>query len=87
MEGKSCALLAFSFLVAAAVPAVAQDSAPLFDDGRRDLLHEALSGEVAKDHVIQITRHHRIQGSRGYRDAAEYVLAQLRAYGFSEEEA
>jgi hypothetical protein len=40
----------------------------------RDLLHEALSGERAKDHVIQITRHHRIQGSRGYRDAlsAEY---------------
>ena len=87
MEGKSCALLAFSFLVAAAVPAVAQDSAALLDNGRRDLLHEALSGEVAKDHVIQITRHHRIQGSRGYRDAAEYVLAQLREYGFSEEEA
>ncbi len=87
MEGKSCALLAFSFLVAAVVPALAQDSAPLLDAGRRDLLHEALSGEMAKDHVIQITRHHRIQGSRGYRDAAEYVLAQLRAYGFSEDEA
>ncbi|MGB5303875.1 MAG: M28 family peptidase [Gemmatimonadota bacterium] len=87
MEGKPCALIAFSFLVAAAVPAVAQDSAPLLDTGRRDLLHEALSGEIAKDHVIQITRHHRIQGSRGYRDAAEYVLSQLRAYGFSEDEA
>lgn len=81
-------LVAFSLpLVSAAVPAVAQDSAPLLDAGRRDLLHEALSGEVAKDHVIQITRHHRIQGSRGYRHAAEYVLAQLRAYGFSEDEA
>ncbi|UCC73791.1 MAG: DUF4910 domain-containing protein [Gemmatimonadota bacterium] len=73
--------------VIAASTAVAQDYAPLLDAGRRDLLHEALSGEIAKDHVIQITRHHRIQGSRGYRDAAQYVLEQLRAYGFGEDEA
>ena len=46
----------------------------LLDNQTRDLLHEELSGEIAKDHVIQITRHHRIQGSRGYRRAAEYVL-------------
>ncbi len=65
----------------------AQDQQPLLDAERRDLLHETLSGEIAKDHVIQITRHHRIQGSRGYRAAAQYVLAQLRAYGFGEDEA
>jgi hypothetical protein len=68
-------------------PAAGQDFVPLLDPARRDLLHEALSGEIAKDHVIQITRHHRIQGSRGYRGAAQYVLAQLRAYGFDEREA
>jgi hypothetical protein len=80
--------LAFVAATALAFPAfVHAQSAPLLDDDRRDLLHEALSGEIAKDHVIQITRHHRIQGSRGYRDAANYVLAQLRGYGFSEEEA
>ena len=78
------ALAAYSALPA---PLRAQDFTPLLDAERRDLLHEALSGEIAKDHVIQISRHHRIQGSRGYRDAAEYVLAQLRAYGFSEDEA
>jgi len=60
---------------------------PLLDAHRAALLHEALSGELAKEHVIAITRHHRIQGSRGYRDAAQYVLAQLRRYGFSEREA
>jgi hypothetical protein len=65
----------------------AQTFQPLLDADRRDLIHEALSGEIAKDHVIQITRHHRIQGSRGYRHAAEYVLEQLRAYGLGEEEA
>ena len=79
--------LAFAVLLFLPPPVGAQDFTPLLDADRRDLLHEALSGEVAKDHVIQITRHHRIQGSRGYRDAAEYVLAQLRAYGFSEDQA
>ncbi|RMD86494.1 MAG: DUF4910 domain-containing protein [Calditrichaeota bacterium] len=58
-----------------------------FDKNLRNLFHEALSGELAKEHVIQITRHHRIQGSRGYRAAAHYVLDQLRSYGFSEDEA
>tara|TARA_Y100000590_G_scaffold190409_2_gene216718 strand:- start:34242 stop:36293 length:2052 start_codon:yes stop_codon:yes gene_type:complete len=53
----------------------------------RDLLHEALSGERAKDHVIQITRHNRIQASRGYRNAAQYVLRQLRRSGFSDKNA
>ena len=64
-----------------------QSWTPLLDPARRDLLHEALSGELAKEHVIQITRHHRIQGSRGFRDAAQYVLGQLRRIGFSEREA
>ena len=53
----------------------------------RDLLHEALSGERAKDHVIQITRPNRIQASRGYRNAAQYVLRQLRRSGFAEKNA
>lgn len=65
----------------------AQEPPPLLDGARRDLLHEALSGEIAKDHVIAITRHHRIQGSRGYRDAATYVLRELQRYGYAEGEA
>jgi hypothetical protein len=77
-----------AFLLTALPPLLAaQDFAPLLDPGRRDLLHEALSGERAKDHVIQITRHHRIQGSRGYRHGAEYVQAALRDAGFGESEA
>ena len=58
----------------------------LLDDGTRDLLHEALSGEIAKDHVAQISLYHRIQGSRGYRKSAHYVLNQLHGYGFSEKD-
>jgi len=65
----------------------AQTASPLLDGAVLDLLHESLSGEMAKDHVIEITRHHRIQGSRGYRDAAHYVLGKLKAYGFSDADA
>jgi hypothetical protein len=59
----------------------------LLDDRTRDLLHEVLSWEISQDHVMGIIQHHRIQGSRGYRDAAQYVLEQLCRYGFSEKDA
>ena len=59
----------------------------LLDPRVRDLLHEELSGELAKENVIAITRHHRIQGSRGYMDAAEWVLGRLREAGFDESQA
>lgn len=77
----------FTLLLLLASSGSAQGSKNLLDGRMRDLLHEALSGELAKEHDIQITRHHRIQGSRGYRAAAEYVLGQLRSYGYSEKDA
>lgn len=73
--------------VLAFTTAFSQPSQNLLDSRTRDLLRESLSGELAKDHVIQITRHHRIQGSRGYRAAAEYVLQQLRSFGYTEKDA
>jgi len=78
---------AFSFLAFSLNTLFSQPSSPLLSPKLRDLFHEALSGEMAKEHVIQITRHHRIQGSRGYRNAANYVLSKLREYGFSEKDA
>lgn len=83
-------LLTGAFLVSVAVPpspSLAQDAGRLLDARTRDLLHESLSGERAKDHVIQISRHHRIQGSRGYRDAANYVLQELKRAGFDDADA
>jgi hypothetical protein len=80
-------LIPIATIVVFASSAHAQQFEPLLDARTRDLLHEALSGEVAKDHVIQITRSHRIQGARGYRSGAEYVLEQLRGSGFTEAEA
>ncbi|MCB9898388.1 MAG: DUF4910 domain-containing protein [Planctomycetes bacterium] len=71
-------------LLAAALPG---QTAHLLDARTRDVLHEELSGELAKEHVIAITRSHRVQGSRGYREAAQYVLQQLRAAGYDEHHA
>lgn len=77
-------ILMILFLFSSQSVALAQD---LLDATTRNLLHEALSGEITKDHVIRITRHHRIQGSRGFRNAAQLILSQLRDYGFSEADA
>ncbi len=76
------AAAAFIFL-----PLISQEQSILLDNKTRDLLHESLSGELAKEHVYQITRYHRIQGSRQYREAANYVLGKLHSYGFSEKDA
>ncbi len=52
-----------------------------------EILADELSGELAKDHVLAITRHHRVQGSRGYSEAAAYVLKSLQGFGFTSAEA
>lgn len=77
----------FLALQLVAAPGFGQQTQPLLDPELWDLFHEELSGELAKEYVIDISRHHRIQGSRGYRDAAQYVLEQLSSFGFSEPDA
>ncbi len=81
---RTCALI-LALLISS--PAKSQFHHDLLDPKVRDLLREEASGVLAKEHVIQITRHHRIQGSRDYRAAARYVLDQLRSYGFGEDDA
>jgi hypothetical protein len=76
-------LLVPLLLAPAAAQSMSAEPAPALDPALRDLFHEALSGELAKEHVIAITRHHRIQGSRGYREAARYVVEALDSGGFS----
>ena len=84
MRCLQCAALC---LFTTAVPLGAAQQNHLLDPDLRDLFHEVLSGELAKEHVIAITRHHRIQGSRGYRDSAHWVLGRLREYGFGAKQA
>lgn len=44
-------------------------------------LHHAVSGETAKRYVAEISRHHRVQASPGFRAAAEWLAATLQAHG------
>ena len=74
-------------LVIFSTQVISQEYQQLLDNKTRDLLHEVLSGELAKEHVIAISRYHRIQGSRGYRESAHYVIEQLKSNGFSNEDA
>lgn len=83
----SLALVACLALQLAPTPGFGQQGRPLLDSELWDLFHEELSGELAKEYVIGISRYHRIQGSRGYRDAAQYVLEQLATFGFAEPDA
>ncbi len=54
----------------------------LLDQNTLSLLEQELSGELAKQHVVAISEHHRIAGSSGYAEAARYVLQQLHGYGY-----
>ena len=80
--------LLFSLLTLSYTSLLAQSSPNfLLDPETLSLLEGELSGEQAKEHVIAITRHHRISGSQGYTEAASYVLEQLQEFGFSPQEA
>ncbi len=46
-----------------------------------ELIAAAYSGGTAKGHTAAIARHHRIQASAGYRDAARWVMQTLQDVG------
>ncbi len=80
--------LLFSLLTLSYTSLLAQSSTNfLLDPETLSLIEGELSGEQAKEHVIAITRHHRISGSQGYTEAASYILEQLQEFGFSPQEA
>jgi len=46
-----------------------------------DLLLDELSGKIAKDQAVEISKFHRIQASPGFHAAAVYVQEELRRAG------
>jgi aminopeptidase-like protein len=46
-------------------------------------LGREVSGDVAFNHVAEVSRHHRIQVSPGIRDAVNYATETLRGYGLN----
>jgi aminopeptidase YwaD len=65
----------------------AQQHLDLLNPGIRDILLQGLDGEKAKQHVVELSKFHRVQGSPGYHQAAAYVLAQLKSFGFTDKTA
>ena len=65
----------------------APEQSSLLDEQTLTLLKEQLSGERARDQAIAITGYNRTQASRGYSEAARYVLEQLYNANFSPQEA
>lgn len=57
---------------------------PFLDDKEISSLATEISGESAKRNVEGLSRQHRMRGSRGFRAAADQVLAELKRYGLTD---
>lgn len=50
-------------------------------DRYTELLFKQLSGKIAKEKAIEIAKYHRVQGSPGFHNAAEYIKSELEEFG------
>ena len=80
--------LFFPLLIALAclgsIPAGAQTTEPLLSWDELRALNNEISGELAQDYIRDISRFHRLQPSRGYSRAAEWVAEKAKKLGFSD---
>ncbi len=74
----------FAAAVCAAGTVVAAQAPPLLPEATVAALEQELSGETAKLNLEFVSRQHRTRGSRPFRAAADYLVAQARAYGLSD---
>ncbi|RMH15790.1 MAG: M28 family peptidase [Acidobacteria bacterium] len=79
-------LIAVALLALAALPAAAERTAeppPLLPEPVVAALARELSGSEARLTVQELSRHHRMRGSRAFRTAAEHVARRAADYGLS----
>lgn len=57
---------------------------PLLSDREVTALGSEISGLVAKDSVVELCRFHRVQGSKGFSRAAEFIAARAKEYGLEQ---
>ena len=80
-------ILGLAALAAALLaPAAPAASPPLLPEDTVAALAAELSGTSAREIAQEITRHHRMRGSEGFRAAAEAVAERARAYGLADVE-
>src|SRR5436190_11315837 len=66
------------------MPCAAASSAqafPILDKSTVAAFANELSGDMAKRNLDFITTQHRMRGSKQYRVAADFIMAQLKSYG------
>lgn len=69
------------------VPGAARSGEPrtsLLSDEHLGAIVAEASGTLARDTVVALAERHRVQGSAGFHDAAEYVAARAREYGLED---
>lgn len=74
-----------AFLTFAAVVGIAPAQAELrtlMDEETLHVIAQEVSGEAAKRNLDTVTLYHRTRASRQFRQSAEHIRDQLRAYGF-----
>jgi len=76
----------FIFLVAFIPALVLADLTALIPESTIAAIADETSGVAAKRNLDTITLYHRTRASSQFRQAAEHVLARLRAYGFEDAE-
>jgi hypothetical protein len=57
---------------------------PLLSDREIAHLSSEINGLIAKDTVIELARHHRVQASTGFSQAAQYIAAKAKEYGLEQ---
>ena len=77
-------VLAVSFGALVCAGAVGAQKPPLLPEETVAALEQELSGETAKRNLEFVSRQHRTRGSRPFRVAADYIVAQAKAYGLSD---
>src|SRR5262249_43338657 len=64
--------------------ASATPAARLLPDDEVASIASELSGLIAKDTVIELSRNHRVQASPGFTRAAEYIASKAKEYGLQQ---
>jgi aminopeptidase YwaD len=76
------AVLAAASALPLASPVFAQ-APPLMSHAEASALAGELSGEAAKRNLEEISRHHRMRGSREFRSAADFIVQELQRAGLA----
>ena len=72
-----------ALLLLAALPLFA-DTLPFLSDKEIAALASEVSGETAKRNLEGLARQHRMRDSRGFQNATELVIAELKRYGYAD---